>query len=48
VERESKYEIAQAMQMRGMVVSLIADITGLPEDEILALQQAQDSSFVNN
>ncbi|MCI0695296.1 Rpn family recombination-promoting nuclease/putative transposase [candidate division KSB1 bacterium] len=39
IAQESKYEIAKAMLKKNFTIELIAEITGLPQDEIRALSQ---------
>lgn len=46
--QENQREVAKAMLRPGMVASLIAEITGLAEDDILALRVQMDESFTQN
>jgi predicted transposase/invertase (TIGR01784 family) len=44
IAQESKYEIAKAMLKKNFTIELIAEITGLPQDEIRALSQQMDDN----
>lgn len=43
---EGKFEVARAMLSKGFAVALIVEMTGLPEEEVLRLQQEAGTSLL--
>ena len=45
---EGKFEVARAMLSKGFAISLIVEMTGLPEEDILRLQQENGESALSS